>query len=161
MLWTVLKWGVPAILLIAVAGALFTRKTFHVETVIDASPEEIWAVLMDTASYPEWNPVFVKVEGAYATEARVQNTVRDPDGKLLEMGAEVLVFKEARELRQYGGLPGVITFDHQWLLEPVEGGTWVVQHEVDRGIYLWFWNSDWIEPAYARVLAALEKRLKD
>ena len=49
MLWTVLKWGVPAVLLIAEAGAVFTRKTFHFETVIEALPEEIWVVLIDTA----------------------------------------------------------------------------------------------------------------
>lgn len=159
MLWSVLKWTLPAIALLAVAGALFTRKTFHVETVIAASPEEIWAVLVDTSAYPEWNPVFVEVDGTYALGATVENNVRDPDGKILAMTAEVRAFAPGRELRQYGGVPGVITFDHRWLLEPAAGGTRVVQHEVDRGIYLWFWDAAWIEPAYARVLDALAARV--
>ena len=158
MLWSTLKWGLPVLAVLAVAGVL-TRKTFHVETVIPASPEQVWAVLMDTTAYPEWNPVFVEVEGAFAEGAKMRNTVRDPDGKLLEMTATVTALIPERELRQYGGIPGVITFDHRWLLEPIEGGTKVIQHEVDRGFYLWFWNSDWIEPAYQSVNDALAKKL--
>lgn len=157
MLWTILKWGLPVLALVVVT-AFATRKTFHVETVIPASPEQVWAVLMDTKGYPEWNPVFVAVQGQYGEGAKMQNTVRDPDGKLLEMTATVKTLTPARELRQKGGMPGIITFDHQWLLEPVEGGTKVTQHEVDRGIGLWFWNSDWIEPAYRSVNEALESR---
>ncbi len=160
MVWTLLKWVLPALVLIAVAGALFTRKSFHVETVIAATPEEVWAILTDTASYPEWNPVFIEVVGAYAEGGKVQNKVRDPDGKILEMTAEIRVLRPEREIRQFGGLPGIITFDHQWILEPVPEGTRVIQHETDQGIYLWFWNSDWIEPSYQSVLTALEERLK-
>lgn len=159
MLWTFLKWAVPALVLLAVAG-LSTRKTFHAETVISATPEQVWAVLMQTDAYPEWNPVFVEVNGIYAQGTTVQNKVRDPDGKILEMTATVTTLTPKRELHQYGGFPGIITFDHRWLLEPVEGGTKVTQHEVDRGLYLWFWNSDWIEPAYRSVNEALEARLR-
>lgn len=31
----------------------------------------------------------------------------------------------------------------------------MIQHEVDRGIGPWFWNSDWIEPAYTATSEAL------
>ncbi|MBO9407849.1 SRPBCC domain-containing protein [Shimia sp. R9_1] len=158
MLWSILKWGLPALAFVAVAGA-FTRKTFHVETVIPATPEQVWAVLIDTKAYSEWNPVFVSVEGTYAQGAKLQNKVRDPKGNILEMTATVIALNPERELRQYGGIPGVITFDHRWLLEPVEGGTKVIQHEVDRGFYLWFWNSNWIEPAYRSVNDALAREL--
>ncbi len=161
MLLNILKFGLLAIAVIAVAGALLTRKTFHVEQVIAAPPEDIWSALMDTAAYPEWNPVFVEVAGKYAEGAKMLNKVRDPKGNILEMTAKVKTLREARELRQTGGIPGVITFDHQWLLEPVEGGTRVIQHEVDRGLYLWFWDSSWIEPAYAKTTKALEERVKD
>lgn len=158
MLWTILKWGVPFLAIIAVAGA-FTRKTFHVETVIAAPPEEVWAVLMDTSAYPDWNPVFVEVQGAYVEDAEMLNMVRDPSGKILKMTATVATLAPARELRQKGGIPGILTFDHQWMLQPVEGGTRVVQHETDQGIGLWFWNSDWIEGAYSRVGDALGARV--
>lgn len=158
MFWSILKWGLPVLAVLAVAGA-FTRKTFHVETIIPAPPEQVWAVLMDTQAYPEWNPVFVAVDGSYAEGGKMQNKVRDPEGNILKMTATVTTLTPERELRQYGGLPGIITFDHRWLLEPVDGGTKVIQHEVDRGFYLWFWNSDWIEPAYRQVNDALAKKV--
>lgn len=158
--WTTLKWGLPVLALLAMAGIL-TRKTFHVETVIPAPPDRVWAVPLTTSEYPEWNPVFVAVEGSYREGATVQNTVRDPTGKLLKMGAKVETMIPERELRQTGGFPGIITFDHHWQLVPVNGGTKVIQHEVDRGLYLWFWNSDWIEPSYAAVNRALSQRVTE
>lgn len=159
MLRTTLIWGVPLLLAILAAAALLTHKTFRVEAVVPAAPEAVWAVLIDTGRYPEWNPVFVAVDGTYAEGAKVTNTVRFPDGSDVVMTATVRALVADRELRQSGGMPGVLTFDHRWLLEPVEGGTRVVQHEVDRGIGLWFWNSDWIEPAYSDVLDALARRV--
>ena len=159
MSWAILKLAVPAIVIVLIAGALMTKKTFHVEQLIEATPEEIWEVLMDASNYPEWNPVFVQVEGVYAEGAKMLNKVKAPQGDLLEMSATVKSLRTTRELRQTGGLPGIITFDHQWLLEPVEGGTIVTQHEVDRGLYLWFWDSSWIEPAYQRVNEALKHKV--
>ncbi|MEM9631495.1 MAG: SRPBCC domain-containing protein [Pseudomonadota bacterium] len=158
MITTLLKWGLPLVVIVVVAAAVLTRKTFHVETVIAAPPDIVWQILTETRAYPEWNPVFVEAAGAYAEGARLSYRVRDPKGKLLEMDATVVTFTPARELRQKGGVPGILTFEHQWILEPVEGGTKVIQHETDRGLGLWFWNSDWIEPAYAKTLEALKAR---
>ena len=62
-----------SILLIG-AAAIFSNKTYRVERTISATPEAVWAVLMDTAAYGEWNPVFVKVEGSYAVGRTVLNT---------------------------------------------------------------------------------------
>ena len=161
---SLVKWGVPTALLIvlvvAVAGALATRKTFHVEIWIPAPPEAVWEVLIDTRAYPQWNPVFVEVDGAYAAGETVLNRVREPDGAILEMTATVETLLPNAELRQSGGIPGILTFDHRWLLEPADGGTKVVQHEVDRGIGLWFWSSDWLEPAYAAANEALAERVR-
>lgn len=77
------------------------------------------------------------------------NRVREPSGAILEMTATVENLLPNAELRQSRGILGILTFDHRWLLEPAGGGTKVIQHEVDRGIGLWLWSSDWIEPAYA------------
>lgn len=160
MLVNILTYGAIAVALAAAVGAL-TTKTFHVETTINAPAEKIWEVLTDTAAYPEWNPTFVEVDGTYSQGGKVLNKVQDPSGAVLEMTATVAMLNPARELRQKGGVPLVITFDHRWILEPVEGGTKVTQHEVDRGLYLWFWNSDWIEPAYAKTSAALKARVEE
>ncbi|MEM9104310.1 MAG: hypothetical protein AAGC96_01540, partial [Pseudomonadota bacterium] len=82
-----------------------------------------------------------------------------PNDQVLEIEASVETVNETIELRQSGGLPGLLTFNHQWLLEPVEGGTKVTQHEVDRGLFMWFWDSSWIEPSYTAVNEALRQRV--
>lgn len=159
MIWTVLKWVVLPLLLLVVVLAVTGKKTFQVELVIPATPEAVWAVLMDTSAYADWNPVFTKVEGDYRVGGTVRNTVIDPKGNILNISATVKTLKEPRELRQYGGYWGFLTFDHQWLLEPVEGGVKVTQLETDRGFYMWFWDSSWIEPSYAKVNEALRDRV--
>ena len=50
MLLTILKLGLPVLAIVAIAGVL-TRKTFHVETFIAASPQQVWNVLMATEEY--------------------------------------------------------------------------------------------------------------
>ena len=151
--------SVIAPVLLLGAAALLSHKTYRVERVINAPAEKIWAVLMNTAAYGDWNPVFVKVDGTYRAGSKVQNTFQDPSGKLFEVTNSVVTVTPDRELRQKGGMPGVITFDHQWLLQPVEGGTRVIQNEVDRGLYVWFWDDSWIIPKYTQVLEALDAQV--
>ena len=67
----------------------------------------------------------------------VLNRVREPSGAILEMTATVKTLLSDAELRQSAGILGISTFDHRWLLEPADGGTRFIQHEVDRGIGLW------------------------
>ncbi len=163
MIWTVSKRALLVVLLlvlVVISLGVSAQKTFVAETVVPAEADRVWSVLIDSAGYPDWNPVFVRVNGSFREGGQVEHHVRDPDGGLLEMTATVKTFNPGVELRQTGGLPGVLTFDHRWLLEPVEGGTKVIQHEVDRGIGLWFWNSDWIVPAYERVNDALAERAR-
>ena len=159
MTWMLLKWVVAPLVLILIILTFTGKKTFHVEIFIPAPPENVWAVLMDTKAFGEWNPVFTKVEGNYRKGGKIKNQVQAPNDQVMNITAAVTELIENKELRQYGGLWGFVTFDHQWLLEPTEGGTKVIQHEVDKGFYMWFWDSSWIEPSYTRVSEALKERV--
>lgn len=158
MIRRIATWVAVPLVLLAIVSAC-TSKEFRAETVIPAPADRVWEVLIDTEAYPEWNPVFVNVDGTYAEGATVMNSVMFPDGNAVDMNANVDVFAPGKELRQSGGIPGVLTFEHRWLLEQADVGTRVVQHEVDRGFYLWFWDSDWVEPAYQKVVEALKERV--
>ena len=81
--------------------------------------------------------------------------MRDESGAETRVTATVIKFDEARELNQFGGMRGILTFDHHWLLEPLEGGTRVTQHQEYRGIGVWFWDPSWFESACARANEAL------
>ena len=50
---------------------------FRAERVLDASPEEVWAVLTDFAAYPDWNPFTPEVAmGRFEVGAKVSMLVR-------------------------------------------------------------------------------------
>jgi hypothetical protein len=116
-------------------------------------------VLTDAAYYQEWNPVFVDVQGEYRPGAKLTYQMKDQTGKQTEVVATVIKLEPERELNQFGGIRGILTFDHRWILEPVEGGTRVTQHEEYRGLYVWFWDPSWFESAYARALDSLRGRV--
>lgn len=150
-----------ALLLIGalIVASFLTSKTFEAEITIAAPPEKVWAVLMDTDTYPDWNPTFVEVSGPYKVGAKISSRIRKPDGVFVDMRPTVKALVPNRELRQGGGLPGVLTYNHVWRLQPIEGGTFVQQIDVDRGGFLWFWDSSWVEPAYRLANEALARRV--
>ena len=141
------------------ALAFLGHKVVHTEIVIPASPAEVWAVLTDAPRYEEWNPVLVRVDGAYHEGAELTNQVREPSGKESIMKSTVVKMTVEHELNQFGGIRGLLTFDHQWLLEPVDAGTRVIQHEEYRGVGVWFWDASWVEPAYRKANEALRDRV--
>jgi len=147
-----------ALVALALILAAVTKKVFHVEIEIAAPPEAVWAVLTDTERYTEWNPTQVEVRGAHAVGSQLVAVFDAPEIEPFEVQLTVSEMDSPRLLRQGGGVPGIITFDHRWMISPTEHGSLVVQHEVDRGIYLLFWDSSWIEPAYQRASEALRAR---
>ncbi|NET33769.1 MAG: SRPBCC domain-containing protein, partial [Cyanothece sp. SIO1E1] len=50
------------VLLLAVLYFL-GRKSVHHEILIDARPEQVWTVLLNTDTYDDWNPVMKVLEG--------------------------------------------------------------------------------------------------
>ena len=156
-----MKYLLSGALIILIAAAVFSHKTYKVERIINAPPEVVWDVLMDTASYGDWNPVFIKVVGSYEQGGSVQNTFQAPSGETFDVTNRVTELVPQKLLRQKGGMTGIITFDHQWQLQPVEGGTRVTQYEIDRGIYVWFWDDSWIIPSYTKTLDALAEHVAE
>lgn len=151
-----LLWGLAIALGAASTLALTGKGEFRAEATIAAPPEKVWAVLTDAASYAEWNPVLVKVEGTFAEGETVTTTVLFPDGDRTPLSGDVVKLVDNALIQQKGGIPGFVTFNHIWRLEPVAGGTKVTQYEIDRGLYMWFWDSGWVEPAYKKATEALK-----
>jgi hypothetical protein len=134
-------------------------KAVHTEITIPAEPEIIWSVLTDVSEYKAWNPVLVPIEGDLREGEKLKYQVTQADGKQSPIMAKVKKMFKFKELNQGGGIPGLLTFDHKWLLEPVDEGTRVTQHEEYRGIWVWYWDSSWVKPAYRKVNEALRDRV--
>lgn len=133
--------------------------TVHTETVIPASPETVWSVLMDIPGYKEWNPVLIPLDGDFKQGKKLTYQMNQPGGKQSEVTSTVIRIEDESLLNQFGGIPGIITFNHKWILEPINGKTRVTQHEEYRGIWVWFWDYSWVEPAYQRANKALKDRI--
>ena len=156
------KWLIAGAFLLAalVVLALVARKSVRAELTIDAPPHVVWKTLTNPSSYPEWNPIFVTVEGRFEEGATLDVAMKSPDGSVTPVAPVIRRMEEDALLNQTGGIPGLLTFDHTWTLEAVEGGTRVIQYEEYRGIGVLFWNPGWVEAAYRRSLLGLRDRFE-
>lgn len=155
------KWTIIILILAVVLLVLYFlgRKSVHTELTIPATPEETWSILMDVPGYKEWNPVLIPVEGELVEGNKLKYRMIQPDGIESVVDTKVVKIVKQTLLNQYGGIPGVLTFDHRYILDSVEGGTRVTIHEDYRGIGVLFRDSSWVEPAYQKVNEALRDRV--
>ena len=102
---------------------------------IAASPERVWAVLADLASYPQWNPLFREASGQLSPGNKITLKSTHPvNGRTMTVRAKVLAAEPAAELRWVSSLPGIMTGEHSFTLTPADGGTRLVQAEIYRGL---------------------------
>jgi hypothetical protein len=151
------KWVIAIIALVVMFLVMYLlgRKSVHAELIIPATPGEVWSVLMDVPGYKEWNLVLVPIEGEFKKGSKLKYKMSSPDGTTTEVKSSIVEIIEEKKLNQRGGIPGIMTFNHTWLLELVEEGTKVTQYEEYRGIGVLFWDPSWYESAYQRAIEAL------
>jgi hypothetical protein len=102
---------------------------------IAATPDEVWAVLADLASYPKWHPVFRAVRGQLAADSKLTITSTLPTtGRTITVKVTVLTAEPGTELRWVSKMFGVTISERRFLLSPVHGGTSLVQAETYRGL---------------------------
>ncbi len=152
-------WIILALIAIFVILNITGRKSVHHEIIINASPENVWAVLMDTDNYSSWNPVMKLVDGEIKEGNRVKYHFTQDEGNEYEIPSTVKKVVSNKLLNQGGGMPFILTFDHQYILEPLENRTKMVIHEDYTGIGVNFWNPKPVGKAYGRLNEALKKRI--
>jgi len=104
---------------------------------IDATPEQVWDVLMDFDSYPDWNPFITSLTGETEPGASIAAQLEPPDGKAMMIRPKVLRADAAQEFRWLGrlGIPRIFDGEHIFELEPTgEGRTRFIQREEFRGV---------------------------
>lgn len=142
-------------------GHFFAKKTVHSEVIINAPVEAVWAVIDDTANYPEWNPSMQVIDGTVAVGNKVAYQFTDSHGVQSKITATVKQKVANEVLYQSGGIPTVITYDNYWRVEPIDNNaTKVSITEEYTGVYVWFWNADSVEQAYQLQNEALKQRVE-
>jgi len=127
-------------------------KTVSVTTDIDAPPLEVWAVLTDLASYPQWNPLFPEASGELAVGSSVTLKTVQPRGRTMTVKAIVLAVAPGAELRWTAGLKGIIGGEHAFVLGRQGSGTRLNQSESFGGL---------LAPLSGRVLARAEASFRE
>jgi hypothetical protein len=106
---------------------------------IAATPERVWAVLADLASYPQWHPVFRQASGLLATGSRITLSSAHPDtDRTMTAKVKVLTAEPATELRWVSNVFGVMRSERSFTLSPAGGGTRLVQAGSYRGLFARF-----------------------
>lgn len=98
--------------------------TLLARTEIEGTPREVWDVLADRPSYPEWNPFMVAATGELREGGKITNDLRDIDGSPMVVDPVVLVVRPGEELRWKGTLwfNGVFDGEHWFRITDLGGG---------------------------------------
>ena len=99
---------------------------------IQATPQEVWAVLTNFEEYPSWNPYIKSLTG----NVKVGQKIKVDLGKM-KFTPKVLVFEDNSEFKWSGHLlfPGVFDGKHRFqLLDNGDGTTTFIQSEEFKGI---------------------------
>lgn len=102
---------------------------------IAATPQNVWAVLADLASYPQWHPAYRSVTGQLAAGSKLTITTTDPaTGHPRTVKVKVLTAEPGTELRWASKLLGIPVNKRSFLLSPSGGDTLLVQTGTYRGL---------------------------
>jgi hypothetical protein len=96
-------------------------RAIETEIEIDAPPARVWAVLIDFATYPTWNPFVRRIAGEPSTGARLDVLLGPPGKRPMRFRPTVLRAEPERELRWLGHLlvRGLFDGEHAFELEPL------------------------------------------
>lgn len=111
-------------------------KSYDASVIINASPEMVWDILIDTAGYPNWDPGMVRIEGDIVLGRKVKFFTKfSPDQAF---SVKVTGYEPAKKMVFTGGLPfGLFKSERTHTLKPkADGQTDFHTQEVFSGILL-------------------------
>ena len=94
------------------------------EIEVEAPPGRVWAVVIDFAAYPDWNPFIRRISGELLEGARLEVRIEPPEARATTFRPAVRAVEANRELRWLGRLlvPGIFDGEHSLRIEPLDGG---------------------------------------
>ncbi len=97
-------------------------KTYTVTKTIRADPARIWALLVDAARYPEWNPSVIGIEGSITEGGMIKVFAAISPDRAFPVRVEQLLPEQKMVWR--GGMPlGLFKGIRQFILTPEAAGT--------------------------------------
>jgi hypothetical protein len=107
---------------------------------IAAAPSKVWAVLMDFAAYPQWNPFIRKITGRPRAGERLEVIIQPPGMNAHTVKPTVIAFEVEKLFGWRGSLPvpGLFAGAHTFVLGEEGEGTRFDHGEVFHGLLVPF-----------------------
>jgi hypothetical protein len=140
-------------------------RELRTEIELDATPEEVWAVLVDLPTHAAWNPFITSIEGELRPGARLTVRMRPEGGRATTFRPRVVAVEAPHELRWLGHLvvPRIFDGEHRFRIEEVRPGrVRFVQSERFRGALvpvLWRRLEDGTAKGFRAMNEALARRV--
>jgi hypothetical protein len=135
-------------------------KSYEATSVINASPEAIWAILTDAANYTQWDSGVEQVEGRIAPGQKIKVTSKANPGRAFPV--KVTEFTPGQRMTWSGGMPlGLFKGERIFTLSPQgEGATKFTMREEYTGPLLpLIWRSiPDLQPSFEQFAAGLKQR---
>lgn len=117
---------------------MFFRR-IQTATEINATPEQVWEILVDLDAYPSWNPMLSDVQTTLEVGAPIRFKVARPGGGKLRLRAIITRYDEARSLVWQGGNKLILSGEHYFRLSELRDGCCRLEHgETFRGLLMPF-----------------------
>ncbi|GHV26069.1 hypothetical protein FACS18948_0890 [Clostridia bacterium] len=136
------------------------KKQIETEIKISATPNAVWRVLTDFASYPDWNPFIQWVKGEVKERNRISIRVVPAGSNGMTFNPIVLSIIENKEIKWLGSIlfKGLFDGEHHLVVQENEDGTTTFsQKEYFSGIFVGFFNTKNTETGFH----AMNQKLKD
>jgi uncharacterized protein YndB with AHSA1/START domain len=97
-------------------------RSYEADSFIEATPEQVWPVLIDTAAWPDWDSGITKVDGRPTLGAKLSITTKANPGRAFPI--KVVQLSAPKRMVFLGGMPlGLFTGQLTYTLVPEGTGT--------------------------------------
>ncbi len=131
---------------------------FATRITIQATPEAIWAVLVDAERYPSWNPTVRRIDGRIAPREKITVHATLSPGRAFPVTVADLV--PGRRMVWAGGMPlGLFKGVRTFTLTPKDDGVEFHMEERFSGLFAPMIRKSMpdLQPAFDEFAAALKK----
>ena len=142
------------------------HRSVHTEIVIDATPEQVWTVLTDTKSYPQWAVFMEAIEGKIRDQGQITAHFRPNEKKeKVNKVTHTISVTEGKEFSWSETVMMGIKDHHRYIVEPMPNGqTRFIQSDLVKSGMSWLMGNSLIKfekenyPKFNRSLKAEVER---
>lgn len=138
-----------------------SHRVIYTDIVINATPEQVWSVLIDTPSYKKWAAFLVDIQGEIKDGAKITAVFQtNPKKKKLNTIQHTITVQQVREFYWAEKGPGGIKDNHHFKVERLDNGKtqFIQSDEIMKGI-TWLVGTS-LSKMYANGYQAFNRSLK-